>query len=258
MILLDVYVQQHRYISMSENGDLCQLQMQQYCLEQRGHLAIGCGVCNFTCHGLSLQESIRRHIREVPTTKCLAAITSVGGLEVSRICAKDGLVYPAGKKDFVSSLLEVWPSDAKLFREIVLGSPATLNMSQGICRRMSFSHMDPRYLHRIDTDGLSEAGFYYSIERDSVRCYYCDISIGKWRDHVYNRDPFVEHCLTHPYCPHIILTKGLFYVDEVLLGKSRKRQRNAEESNDNDIVKKKLRDIPTVDRTPHHHPRFST
>ncbi|XP_052811697.1 uncharacterized protein LOC128239202 isoform X5 [Mya arenaria] len=223
-----------------------------------GHLAIGCGVCNFTCHGLSLQESIRRHIREVPTTKCLAAITSVGGLEVSRICAKDGLVYPAGKKDFVSSLLEVWPSDAKLFREIVLGSPATLNMSQGICRRMSFSHMDPRYLHRIDTDGLSEAGFYYSIERDSVRCYYCDISIGKWRDHVYNRDPFVEHCLTHPYCPHIILTKGLFYVDEVLLGKSRKRQRNAEESNDNDIVKKKLRDIPTVDRTPHHHPRFST
>ncbi|WAR09232.1 hypothetical protein MAR_019190, partial [Mya arenaria] len=52
-----------------------------------------------------------------------------------------------------------------------------------------------------------------SIERDSVRCYYCDMSIGKWRDHVYNRDPFVEHCLTHPYCPHIILTKGLVFVD---------------------------------------------
>jgi len=63
---------------------------------------------------------------------------------------------------------------------------------------------------------LAEAGFYYSITSDSVRCYMCDIGINTFTIHQgwnvgKSWSPFKPselHMIGNPHCTHMILMKG--------------------------------------------------
>ncbi|XP_053392324.1 baculoviral IAP repeat-containing protein 3-like [Mercenaria mercenaria] len=80
-------------------------------------------------------------------------------------------------------------------------------------RLTSFDGMDLLYKELLDLRVVAEAGFYFTGNGDSVRCYHCGEGFTNWtrRD-----DAWVEHARHAPHCMHVILTKGEEFVERVI------------------------------------------
>lgn len=61
-------------------------------------------------------------------------------------------------------------------------------------------------------DELFRAGFFFTGETDTVRCYSCDGELMTWNT---NDDPWKEHARWFPHCRFLIKTKGPFYISQV-------------------------------------------
>lgn len=56
---------------------------------------------------------------------------------------------------------------------------------------------------------LSDAGFYYSGQGDSVICFSCGINVHRWLP---QDDPWEYHAHLNPDCEYVLLEKGLSFV----------------------------------------------
>lgn len=59
---------------------------------------------------------------------------------------------------------------------------------------------------------MSGAGFFYSMNGDSVRCYVCGIGLRNWDK---DDDPWVEHARWSPNCSYVLDKKGRAFVNLV-------------------------------------------
>ncbi|KAK9502252.1 hypothetical protein O3M35_011055 [Rhynocoris fuscipes] len=60
---------------------------------------------------------------------------------------------------------------------------------------------------------LAEAGFYFSGNRDQVRCFHCDGGLQLWeKDDI----PWLEHAKWFSNCGFVLLTKGQEFIDEAI------------------------------------------
>ncbi|XP_060582184.1 baculoviral IAP repeat-containing protein 2-like [Ruditapes philippinarum] len=67
----------------------------------------------------------------------------------------------------------------------------------------------------IDKNDLVEAGFFYTKNGDTVRCYFCGVCLNNWEpDDV----PMAEHVRWSPKCYHVLLAKGQKYIDKIIMG----------------------------------------
>ena len=66
-------------------------------------------------------------------------------------------------------------------------------------KRLDSFHSWPLNYPQKPTD-LSNAGFFYSGPGDTVTCFHCNGSLGKW---VRDEDPIDEHLKSFPKCPFI-------------------------------------------------------
>lgn len=123
------------------------------------------------------------------------------------------------KKDFNSPLEII---------DLFIGeSPANPNMLQWISRIKSFEDKKWSKNTKITTpsvDQLAQAGFYYTGIRDSVRCFWCDLSLESWKstdDAWYEHTRFLcdrngQNGTINPLCSWVFRCKGPFYVRKVL------------------------------------------
>lgn len=57
---------------------------------------------------------------------------------------------------------------------------------------------------------LADAGFIYFGVSDTLVCYHCGVSLGAWEP---NDDPWIEHAKKSPYCQHVIMIKGVDFIN---------------------------------------------
>lgn len=81
-----------------------------------------------------------------------------------------------------------------------------------------FKHISAR-LRSYDTwpvgiaqrrEALADAGFVYFGVSDTLVCYHCGVSLNGWEP---NDDPWIEHAKKSPQCQHVIMTKGLEFIN---------------------------------------------
>lgn len=81
-----------------------------------------------------------------------------------------------------------------------------------------FKHLSAR-LRSFDTwpvgiaqkrENLAAAGFVYFGVSDALVCYHCGVSLSGWEP---NDDPWIEHSKKSPQCQHVIMTKGLDFIN---------------------------------------------
>lgn len=89
----------------------------------------------------------------------------------------------------VSSLFDMW-------------NPAKTNYISFKSRLRSFDTWPPQ----MNPTGLelARAGFYYTGESDSVRCFYCDLPLHKWET---KDSALVEHQTHSPGCRYLLMTQ---------------------------------------------------
>ncbi|KAL3882587.1 hypothetical protein ACJMK2_028917 [Sinanodonta woodiana] len=93
---------------------------------------------------------------------------------------------------------------------IHLGKPKFLQYAVLSKRKESFTKW-PKYI-QVQPEQLAEAGFFYTGVGDSVKCYYCGGGLQFWEP---TDEPWVEHAVWYPSCPHISLNKGAMFVNEI-------------------------------------------
>ncbi|XP_060070270.1 baculoviral IAP repeat-containing protein 3-like [Ylistrum balloti] len=59
---------------------------------------------------------------------------------------------------------------------------------------------------------MSAAGFFFSMNGDSVRCYVCGIGLRNWDQ---DDNPWVEHARWSPKCAYVLEKKGQTFIDLV-------------------------------------------
>jgi hypothetical protein len=59
---------------------------------------------------------------------------------------------------------------------------------------------------------LAQAGFFYTGQSDSVKCYWCDGGLRNWEA---GDDPWVEHAKWFPKCGHMKRAKGVAFIEQV-------------------------------------------
>lgn len=64
---------------------------------------------------------------------------------------------------------------------------------------------------------LSDAGFFYTMKGDRVKCFSCGGGLRDWDE---NDVPWEQHARWFGHCEYLLLVKGQEYVDEILSGKS--------------------------------------
>lgn len=57
---------------------------------------------------------------------------------------------------------------------------------------------------------LADAGFIYFGISDTLMCYHCGVSLSGWKP---NDDPWIEHSKKSPQCQHVIMMKGLEFIN---------------------------------------------
>jgi hypothetical protein len=80
-------------------------------------------------------------------------------------------------------------------------------------RKLSFTNVLspwPHAEHLIQP--LSAAGFYFTCLKDIVHCYLCGLELQNLQD---LKCPFKIHVSYSPSCTHIVLNKGLKYVEAI-------------------------------------------
>lgn len=90
------------------------------------------------------------------------------------------------------------------------GKPAFPTLADSAARLTTFARW-PDHTHK-QADDLVAAGFYYSLVRDKVRCFYCAVELEQWN---MNDIPWLEHARWSPNCEFLIQRRGRFYVDQV-------------------------------------------
>ena len=60
---------------------------------------------------------------------------------------------------------------------------------------------------------LCPAGFYWTMQDDTVRCFWCGGYVKGWCQ---VEDPWVEHARLHPCCEFVKNEKSQFFIDQVL------------------------------------------
>lgn len=70
----------------------------------------------------------------------------------------------------------------------------------------------PRYAG-VHPEDLARAGFFYTGQRDVVRCFYCNGGVRSWS---FGDDPWWEHARWYPGCDFLLRTRGRDYVSSVL------------------------------------------
>ena len=88
--------------------------------------------------------------------------------------------------------------------------PVSLHMEDPDTRKSTFMYW-PSHVQK-NTDDLAEAGFYYSMIKDKVRCFSCFIELERWE---LSDIPWGEHARWSPDCLFLLQNKGRFYVDQV-------------------------------------------
>ena len=74
-----------------------------------------------------------------------------------------------------------------------------LETFNGFCRMYS----------KYSSERFAKAGFYWTKQRDLVRCYYCGLSLTEWKP---NEDPITEHAFHNPTCKYMLTTfPGMTY-----------------------------------------------
>ncbi|KAL1131911.1 hypothetical protein AAG570_011522 [Ranatra chinensis] len=71
----------------------------------------------------------------------------------------------------------------------------------------------PKTLSQKPED-LADAGFFFTGQRDQVRCFHCDGGLKRWEK---SDIPWQEHARWFPNCGFLLLVKGQQFVDETLL-----------------------------------------
>ncbi|KFQ46282.1 Baculoviral IAP repeat-containing protein 7-B [Nestor notabilis] len=66
----------------------------------------------------------------------------------------------------------------------------------------------PRYAG-VHPEDLARAGFFYTGQRDVVRCFYCNGGVRSWS---FGDDPWWEHARWYPGCDFLLRTRGRDYV----------------------------------------------
>lgn len=64
---------------------------------------------------------------------------------------------------------------------------------------------------------LSDAGFFYTMKGDRVKCFSCGGGLRDWDE---NDVPWEQHARWFGHCEYLLLVKGQEYVDEILSGKT--------------------------------------
>uniref|UniRef100_A0A8D0CA55 RING-type E3 ubiquitin transferase n=1 Tax=Salvator merianae TaxID=96440 RepID=A0A8D0CA55_SALMN len=65
---------------------------------------------------------------------------------------------------------------------------------------------------RVSPESLARAGFFYTGERDYVRCFYCDGALSNWER---GDDPWMEHARWFPRCKFLLQSRGRDFVNAV-------------------------------------------
>ncbi|XP_060606908.1 E3 ubiquitin-protein ligase XIAP-like isoform X1 [Ruditapes philippinarum] len=66
----------------------------------------------------------------------------------------------------------------------------------------------------INKNDLVEAGFFYTKDGDTVRCYFCGVCLNNWEP---GDVPMAEHVRWSPKCYHVFLAKGQKYIDKIIM-----------------------------------------
>lgn len=68
---------------------------------------------------------------------------------------------------------------------------------------------------------LSDAGFFYTMKGDRVKCFSCGGGLRDWDE---MDVPWEQHARWFGHCEYLLLVKGQEYVDEILAGKSESQE----------------------------------
>ncbi|CAG2255265.1 unnamed protein product [Mytilus edulis] len=101
-----------------------------------------------------------------------------------------------------------------------------------------------RFTHKQTPRKLSEAGYFYTGEEDTVRCHYCDGGLRNWEP----KDvPWEEHARWFPFCKFVIKMKGREFI-EYIKRKSEEKQRleNSTSTSSSSGLPDDIRDSPVV------------
>ncbi|KAF0751842.1 zinc finger protein 423 [Aphis craccivora] len=57
---------------------------------------------------------------------------------------------------------------------------------------------------------LAECGFAYTGTGDTVRCFYCGLSLSDWEE---NDEAWLQHAVHNPKCVYVLLCKGVQFIE---------------------------------------------
>ncbi|XP_052241145.1 baculoviral IAP repeat-containing protein 2-like isoform X1 [Dreissena polymorpha] len=159
---------------------------------------------------------------------CISVFCLNGLEEYQKICAREGRICAIKEINvtFIEKLLRMAQTCNRLLSQfetkhhLPFSLPLTAEMGNESARFRSFLKINPVYLQRLNIPALYQAGFYYAEHLDSIRCYYCDTKVRNWKEQYCNDDMFREHALENPSCLHLVLTKGLPFVEATVKSES--------------------------------------
>ncbi|XP_018415079.1 PREDICTED: baculoviral IAP repeat-containing protein 7 [Nanorana parkeri] len=78
-------------------------------------------------------------------------------------------------------------------------------------QRLRTFHNWPQY-SGVSPEQLARAGFFYTGQRDNVRCFHCDGELRNWEQ---GDDPWREHAKWFPRCEFLVHSMGAAYIGSV-------------------------------------------
>ena len=93
---------------------------------------------------------------------------------------------------------------------IVIGRPRHPGYAMEECRLQSFTHFPTSC--PVRPADLASAGFFYTGNGDTVRCFYCDVGMREWKP---SDTPWEEHAHWYPECMFLVTNKGERFIRSV-------------------------------------------
>ena len=121
-------------------------------------------------------------------------------------CISHWLTHPTNMGGAVSSTC--YNQESGLFPCLYPSHP---DLRDENARLRTFGPNWPHHHPNLSPSEMSKAGFFWLVQGDWVKCYYCDSGLSRWKT---DDDVFVEHAKWFPHCEYLLQQKIFAFVFE--------------------------------------------